>query len=151
NGGNLYRQNIACCNRNPIWCGSPVDYDAANGNKVGPTGQGVQCLIHQDNNGGGQDVLISPTSANPAGPLQIRPGPNNPLSNNPSVTYVTDSDSLVVVPMFDSSTPITSGQTQLTVVGFMQVFIRSVGNPQNTVYTTIINIARCTPGGVGSP
>src|SRR5206468_11162962 len=74
-------------------------------------------------------------------------GPNNPLSSNPSVGYVTDSDSLVIVPIFDASTTlITSGKSQVTVVGFMQVFIQSVGNPQNTVYSTIINVTRCDPG-----
>jgi hypothetical protein len=84
--------------------------------------------------------------------LQIQPGPNNPLSSNPSITYVTDSDSLIIVPMFDAATPITSGQTQMMIVGFMQVFIQYVGNPQNTVYTTIINVTRCSGGGgAGSP
>jgi Flp pilus assembly protein TadG len=147
-GGNLYRQNIACCNRNPIFCGSPVVYDASSGNMVGPTGDGVTCLIHEDKNTGvGQDILISPTAANPNGPLQILPGPNNLLSSNPSIGYLTDSDSLVIVPMFDASTTlVTSGQNQVTVVGFMQVFIQSVGNPQNTVYSTIINVTRCDPG-----
>jgi len=150
NGGNLYRQNISCCNRNPIFCGTYIDFDTTNGNKVGPTVDGVTCLIHEDKNTGlGQDTLISPTAADPTAPLQIRPGPNNPLSSNPSVTNVTASDSLVVVPMFDASVPITSGQTQLLVVGFMQVFIQSVGNPQGTVYSTIINVTRCTPGGPG--
>jgi len=149
-GGNLYRQNVSCCNRNPIWCGVYLDFDTANGNKVGPTGQGVQCLIGQDNSGTGQDILISPTAANPTGPLQIQPGPNNPLSNNPSVTYVTDSESLIIVPLFDANTTITSGQTSLFVVGFIQCFIHSVGNPQSTVYTTIINVTRCS-GGAGGP
>src|SRR5262245_31190157 len=160
NGGNLYRQNIACCNRIPSFCGVNINFDTSNGNMVGPTGQGVQCLIHEDNNGSGQDLLISPTAANPMGELQIQPGPNNPLSNNPGVTYVTDSDSLVIVPMFDASAPIASGQSQLLVVGFMQVFIRSVGNPQNTVYTTVVNVTRCDPatappgtvtGAIGTP
>ena len=41
NGGNLYRQNISCCNRNPIFCGVLLDFDTENGNKVGPTGHGV--------------------------------------------------------------------------------------------------------------
>jgi hypothetical protein len=81
------------------------------------------------------------------GPLQIQPGNSNPLSHNPSITYVTDSDSLIIVPMFDAATPLTSGQTQVLVVGFMQVFIHYVGNPQNTVYTTIINVTRCSSGG----
>jgi hypothetical protein len=129
-----------------------MNFDSENGNKVGPTGQGVQCLIRQDNTNTGQDILISPTAANPTGPLQIRPGPNNPLSGNPSITYVTDSDSLIVVPMFDASLPITSGQSQMMIVGFMQVFIHYVGNPQNTVYTTVINVTRCSSGGgAGSP
>ena len=152
NGGDLYRQNISCCNRNPIFCGVLMNFDSENGNKVGPTGQGVQCLIRQDNTNTGQDILISPTAANPTGPLRIQPGPNNPLSSNPSITYVTDSDSLIIVPMFDAATPITSGQTQMMIVGFMQVFIQYVGNPQNTVYTTIINVTRCSGGGgAGSP
>ena len=150
NGADLYRQNISCCNRNTIWCGVYLDFDTANGNKVGPTGQGVQCLIRQDNSNTGQDILISPTPANPTGPLQIQPGPSNPLSSNPSITYVTDSDSLIVVPMFDAALAITPGQTQLMVVGFIQCFIHYVGNPQNTVYTTIINVTRCSPGGGGS-
>ena len=150
NGGNLYRQNISCCNRNPIFCGTYMDYDTTNGNMVGPTVNGVTCLIHEDKNSGlGQDILISPTAADPTAALKIQPGPNNPLTGNPGVNYVTNSDSLVVVPMFDASVPITSGQTQLLVVGFMQVFIHSVGNPQGTVYSTIVNVTRCTPGGPG--
>jgi hypothetical protein len=40
----------------------------------------------------------------------------------------------------------------MMIVGFMQVFIQYVGNPQNTVYTTIINVTRCSGGGgAGSP
>jgi hypothetical protein len=147
NGADLYRQNISCCNRNPIFCGVLLDFDTENGNKVGPTGQGVQCLIRQGGGETGQDVLISPTDANRNGPLQIQPGPNNPLSGNPNITYVTDSDSLIIVPMFDASVPLTSGQSQVLIVGFMQVFIHYVGNPQNTVYTTIINVTRCSSGG----
>ena len=152
-GGDLYRQNISCCNRNPLWCGINLPFDTDNGNKVGPTGQGVQCLIaggeqYQD----GQDILISPTPSNPNGPLQIQPGFRNPLSQNPNVNYVSESDSLVIIPMFDSSTPITNGQSSLLVVGFMQLFIHRVGNPQNTVYTTIINVTRClNSGGTGTP
>jgi hypothetical protein len=153
NGADLYRQNISCCNRNPIFCGVLLDFDTENGNKVGPTGQGVECLIGQNgNSSGGQDTLISPTPSNPTGPLQIQPGNSNPLSHNPSITYVTDSESLIIVPMFDAATPLTSGQTQVLIVGFMQVFIHNVGNPQNTVYTTIINVTRCSSGGgAGSP
>ena len=153
NGADLYRQNISCCNRNPIFCGVLLDFDTENGNKVGPTGQGVQCLIGQAGNGSsGQDTLISPTPSNPTGPLQIQPGNNSPLFQNPDITYVTDSDSLIIVPMFDANAPLTSGQTQVLIVGFMQVFIHNVGNPQNTVYTTIINVTRCSSGGgAGSP
>jgi Flp pilus assembly protein TadG len=152
NGADLYRQNISCCNRNPIFCGVLLNFDTENGNKVGPTGQGVSCLIRQGGGNSGQDILVSPTPSNPNGPLQIRPGSNNPLSQNPSINYVTDSDSLIIVPMFDAAMPISSGQSQVLIVGFMQVFIHYVGNPQNTVYTTIINVTRCTAAsGPGTP
>ena len=84
--------------------------------------------------------------------LQIQPGPNNPLSQNPNITYISDSDSLIIIPIFDASVPITAGQSSLLVVGFMQLFIHRVDNPQNTVYTTIINVTRClNSGGTGTP
>ena len=44
--GALYRQNIECCNHNTIVCGKNI-VQPITGNMVGPTEQGVDCLIHQ--------------------------------------------------------------------------------------------------------
>ncbi len=153
-GGDLYRQNISCCNRNPIWCGMSVPFDTDNGNKVGPTRQGTKCLIHQGNgnaDNAGQDILNLPIPPN--GTLNITTGSDHPGGGGLTVS---DSESLVIVPMFDPDTnPIGSGQSTVTVDGFMQIFIKKVDNPQSTVYAYIIQVINCTPsggsGGGGTP
>ncbi len=47
-GGNWYRQNINTCNNQPVQLGK--SYDIENGNMVGPTFQGVNDLIAEDQN-----------------------------------------------------------------------------------------------------
>jgi hypothetical protein len=119
-GGSLYRQNIACCNANQFVCGPvPVNFD--NGNMQGPTAQGVQCLIHEDHSGSGQDILAS------ASPLSITGGSNRPDGLS-GVTGLTTSESIVTVPLYDGSDlcPGNACGPSVTIVGFLQVFINSV-------------------------
>ena len=147
-GGDLYRQNIACCNRNPIWCGMSIPFDTDNGNKVGPTGQGIDCLINQGpGNSGGQDILVHPVFTGDSNPLTITTGSNNPIGGGLTVT---DSSSLIMVPLFDPLTnPLGSGQSTVTVNGFMQIFVKNEHNPQNTVDAYIIQVLTCNASGGG--
>lgn len=157
----VYRTNIECCNNNPIVCGSNnITLASTAGNMVGPTRQGVDCLIHQSGNSFssncGQDRMGG--TSNPcAGPppsimtdLSITAGPNNPYLNAGDNVPSQGSDSVVALPIWDG-TPLQSGQNpSVNIVGFLQLFIQSEGSPQGTVYGTVMNVTSCGSGGSGS-
>jgi hypothetical protein len=142
--GALYRQNIECCNQNIIVCGLNT-IQPITGNMVGPTQQGIDCLIHQTNTGG-QDTLDPNT-------MTMTAGSNNPYFS--SGAAITSSDSLVTVPVYDG-TQLCPGQScpsvvNVDIIGFMQLFIKAETNPQGTVQAYIVNIAGgCGGGGGGS-
>jgi Putative Flp pilus-assembly TadE/G-like len=151
NSGSLYRQNIECCNTSAITCG-PQTIQPITGNMVGPTGQGVDCLIHQ-NGSSGQDIMTVNSSG--GGDLwTITAGSANPygLSGN-----ISTSDSIVTVPLYDGTTlcPGKSCPSQVTtvVVGFLQVFL--VGETNGNVQARIMNIVGCpdssSPSGGTTP
>jgi len=133
-----YRQNIECCNTNPIPCGSQTIQPIV-GNKVGPTKQGVDCLIHQP----GQDVLDTSVK-----PFKITGGPGHP---NPALRgqVTTSSDSIVTIPLYDGSVlcPGMACQPTVNIVGFLEVFIKDETNPQGTVEAYILNVSGCGAGG----
>lgn len=164
----VYRENIECCNQNPIVCGSnTITLASSAGNMVGPTQQGVNCLIRQSGSGMssncGQDKLTNgsyPSGvANPCGstapppmngPLKIMAGPNN-LYNSPGTNVPSaSSNSMVALPIWDG-TPLQSGQnSNLVIVGFLQLFIQGEGNPQGTVFGTVVGVSACGSGGSGN-
>ncbi len=139
----VYFNNIACCNLTGVACGlQPIQ--AIVGNKVGPTAQGVDCLIHQQG-GTGQDTMDPST-------LQITGGLNNP---NPLAVnkLIKSSDSIVNIPLYDGSIlcPGMGGScgTFVNVVGYLQVFIKDETSPQGTVEAYIMNVSVCGSGGSG--
>jgi hypothetical protein len=145
-GAALYRQNIACCNTNRLYCGQMVDINLEPGNMVGPTAQGVMCLIHQPSiNGSGQDILDPSVS-----PMTITGGSNNPI---PAFRgqLITSSDSIITVPLYDGHDLCPGGSCgfTITIVGFMQMFVKRTRNPQGTVEAYILNVAGCGLGGGG--
>jgi len=139
-GASLYRQNIECCNSKIFSCGQ-ITLQPETGNVVGPTKQGVDCLIHEQNNGTGQDILNTNVS-----PFTITGGSNNP---NPALQgqTLTRSDSIVSVPIFDGAQlcPGHSCPASVTanIVGFMQIFIKDETNPQGTVEAYVMNVSSC--------
>ncbi|MEJ2008904.1 MAG: pilus assembly protein TadG-related protein [Acidobacteriota bacterium] len=165
----IYRENIECCNQNPVVCGpNNITLSSAQGNMVGPTNQGVKCLIRQSGStfptNCGQDYLQGVTSpcANPATPqmptspyppFKVVVGPNSQLNTPNTSQDLTDSvsPSLVTLPIWDG-TPLQSGQnSNLNIVGFLQIFLQDV-NPsqQGTVYGTVIRAIPCGAGGSGN-
>jgi len=113
----------------------------------------VSCLINQADttdvdDSTGQDYLNA--SGNPFGapsvyPFQILAGSANPLAL-PTGSPVSVSSSIVSLPIYDQATPITSGTTAVTFVGFLQVFINAVDQYGN-VNVTVLNVAGCSNGG----
>ncbi len=137
NSGSLYRSNIECCNQSSVVCGETATVQPIDGNMVGPTQQGVDCLIHQGSgNSGGQDTF-DPTS------WTITSGG----AYSPAGTTITSSDSIVNVPLYSGQTlcPGNSCPSSKTVsvLGLMQLFIARETSPQGTVKAYIMNIGGC--------
>ena len=142
-GGALYRHNIACCNTDQWVCGAEHDVEMETGNMVGPTGEGVRCLINQGNGNSfpnGQDTY------NPATGL-ITAGTSNPYY--PAGTIVTKSDSVVTLPLYDGHQlcPGNSCGSTVMIVGFIQLFIIQERNPQATVEAYVMGVSGCGAGG----
>ncbi len=142
--GSLYRTNIECCNENTILCGVQTVLPIT-GDMVGPTQQGVDCLIHQQGNSG-QDIL---TSTSP--PWQITAGSKNPYF--PPGAGISLSDSIVTVPLYDGQVLCSGlggcGAVAVKIVGYMQMFVKGEVPPQATVNAYVMNVAGCGTGGSG--
>jgi hypothetical protein len=103
-----------------------------------------QCLTHYQSAASDQDSLDTSVV-----PYVIRSGTYNPLSSAgvPVGTPITDSNSIVTVPMYDQTAGRlnTNGTTDVTIVGFLQVFINNV-DPVNGVSVTVLNVSGCGNG-----
>ena len=167
-GAEAYEQAITGCDQ-------PTNYQCGvqNANVVdlsinpnSPATNGVQCLTNQANNGDvtsptGQDYLkYDTTFGNPSVyPFQILAGTSNPLTGAglTAGTPITSSSSIVALPIYDDTQPgvtLASGaQTNVTVVGFLQVFINAVDGKGN-INVTVLNVSGCGNGqttSVGTP
>jgi Putative Flp pilus-assembly TadE/G-like len=140
NSGALYRQNIECCNETQIVCGTN-QIQPITGNMVGPSGQGVDCLIHQANGGSGQDTF-DPTT------FQVTAGSANPYGLSGPVT---SSDSVVTIPLYDGFTlcPGKScpSEINVTVIGFLQMFLKDEKNGNIDGY--VMNVVPCPNANTG--
>jgi hypothetical protein len=143
--------NYQCGVQNANW----VDLSV---NPNSPTNLGVQCLTNQGSNGNalsGQDYL-NPFEKPSAYPFQILAGTSNPLisAGLPAGTPITSSSSIVALPIYDSTQNInSSGMTNVTFVGFLQVFINAVDGKGN-INVTVLNVSGCSNGNgvtVGAP
>lgn len=163
-GAQAYEQAIAGCDQPTNYqCGvriaNVVDL-SVNPNPL--TANAVPCLTNQANNGNvatstGQDYLNNNGFLGQpiAYPFQILAGTASPLvsAGLAANTPITSSPSVVSLPIYDSTQNINaSGTTNVTFVGFLQVFINAVDNKGN-VNVTVLNVAGCSNGGgtVGSP
>jgi len=116
----------------------------------------VQCLIHEVNataaQPDGQDTL-NPYAAPSSFPFEILAGTSTPLAGLAGKP-ISSSSSIVSLPIYDDATILNnSGQTSVTFVGFLQVFINAVDQYGN-INVTILNVSGCsdgTGGSVGSP
>src|SRR5581483_12140737 len=156
--GSNFEQAISCCDVNTIYaCGggapnAQVDFTQDPGSD-GDTLNGTQCLIHATGPGLnlGQDTLspgdqsttpptIAAGSSNPlvlGGGAKIAPGAN-----------ITTSNSIATIPIYDSMGPIPNSG-QVTIIGFLQVFINDV-TAAGTIDGTVINVVGCGSSVTGS-
>jgi hypothetical protein len=163
-GASSYELSVECADVNVYSypnCGSggtPATWDNTvnPGGAAGASATGAQCLIHATGPGFTQQDTLA-LGLWPAAPMQITGGT---CSANPAV-LVANSSSIVTIPIIDNNYPANnfpaSGQP-LTVVGFLQAFIKQVDTgsgvagapPPGSINITVLNIAGCSPTNNGA-
>ncbi len=122
---------IAGCVQLPVSCGSTstlnIDLSTAYaGVRDQDTVNAAECLIHQVTPTPGESDSIDPANAVP--PFQFTAGSQNPATNAIGKDVMV-SDSIVTIPVVDvypgMPTPPTTGNPNVTVIGFLQVFLNS--------------------------
>jgi hypothetical protein len=130
-----YQKAIGGCDVSTVYAcgtinGSRADLSINPGDDTSDAGQ---CLIHK---GAGQDTLDVSTF-----PYKINAGTGNGIAPNNQV--ISASNNIVTVPIYDNSAPpLTGTNPQVTILGFLQVFIDDVDTNGNlTVH--VLNVAGC--------
>jgi hypothetical protein len=122
------------------------DQNTNPGGNKGPAQQGLQCLIHDPQ----QDVL-NPGFAN-NGLMQIQPGSYSQARYNVAPgSLISTSDSIITVPLFDMPPNWPPPGQQVTIVGFLQLFVKDVGKkpqppppgPPPDMNAYILNVVGC--------
>jgi Flp pilus assembly protein TadG len=153
-GGDPYEEAIEGCD-------APTNYQCGvtNANVVDLTKHNpgvnsitnaVQCLIHQSDatnltSSSGQDYLSqNPLGAPSAYPFQIVAGSSNPLGITGSIS---NSNSIVSLPIYDQTAVTLASNTvsNVTFIGFLQVFINAVDGNGNRL-VTVLNVTGCGNG-----
>ena len=140
-----YAQAVAGCDQSTRYqCGvqNANTVDLSENPRTRDTTKGLQCLIQQSMPGpqgtvNGQDTLDSTVF-----PFQMKAGDNN-LLGVAATTQISSSNSIVSLPIYDHNPPIApTGQSSVTIVGFLQVFVNSVDDNGN-VNVTVLNVSGC--------
>jgi len=151
-GASLYQQAIAGCDQSTVYqCGvqnmNTIDLSENPGVATNDTMNGVECLIDEDDatdtQPDGQDTITTSSY-----PFQILAGTSNLLvgSGVTTGTPITSSSSVATVPIYDDTKTVSSsGTTQVTIIGFLQVFIQQA-DPYGNVYVTVLNVTGCSNG-----
>jgi hypothetical protein len=147
-GTSDYEDNVAGCNSKLVACGDTLDLDTSVYTDGNHNKDAIACMIHASGPGlaNGQDVLDT------AEPFRVRAGRRNPLRATGVAVddFVTTSNSIVTVPVYDPNLGGPSTGTVVHVVGFLQLFVDQVdGNGQPHV--TVLNVAGCDHLPTGTP
>ncbi len=153
-----YQESVAGCIHTPIACNSTAIIDIRDyTNRNTETDRAVNCLTHAA--AGKGDRVDLTAAAAPSPPFQFLVGADNPVAiTNPALAGedALVSDSLVTVPVFDSST--WPPPTPVQIVGFVQLFLNpdglatpNFGLNAGHMRTTIINMVGCGTGATGQP
>jgi hypothetical protein len=162
--GDTFQEAIAGCDQTTAYtCGIPAGSGSGTTqvdltenpvnphSQTGDTGTAMQCLTHAAalGLGQGQDQIDTANF-----PFQIKAGSDNPLVKDGLVSsngIVTASSSIVTLPIYDDARlPNGVQQPQVTIVGFLQVFIQYLnGNGHPVIY--VLNVAGCSNNATNSP
>jgi len=155
---NTFQEAIGGCDQTTAYaCGSPLGAQVdLTENPINPrastgdTGTAVQCLTHAtaEGLGNGQDQLDTGSF-----PFQIQAGSDNPLVKDGLVSsngIVTASSSIVTLPIYDGNRLGAGNQPQITIVGFLLVFVQEL-NAAGDPVVYVLNVAGCSNNAAGNP
>ena len=149
---------VECCDGtmfNTRQCGSAAglatwDGSMNPGGSNGPAQNGLQCLIHTTSNGqtgaaAQQDTLDPANFKASTGAPQISPGSFSQSRYSIPANAMTDtSDSIITVPIFHVPPGSIQPNSQVTVVGFLQLFVNWVGpGASEDMNAFIVNVIGC--------
>jgi Flp pilus assembly protein TadG len=143
---NDYQTSIAGCVQTPISCNGTVNLNLnPDSNRDKDTAHAVNCLTHTlADKGDSIDTLGGP---NP--PFQFIGGLDNPVAGAQGANILV-SDSLVTVPVYDSSASLS---TSVQVIGFVQLFLNPGGTKAppggGPIDTRVVNIVGCGTSATG--
>ena len=141
-----YQTSIAGCVQTPISCNDTVHLDLnPDLNRKTQTAHAVNCLTHTLADKG--DRIDTASGPNP--PFQFIGGLANPVAGAQGANILV-SDSLVTIPVYDSSAPL---NTSVQVIGFVQLFLNPDGTkaPPGTgpIDTRVVNLVGCGANATG--
>jgi len=134
-----FQNSIAGCDESTVYaCGvdklAQADLSA---NRGSDTSTAVECLTK---------IPSGDTIDTTAYPFQIKAGASNPIASPNQV--ITSSNSIMTLPIYNdwldtgSPQPLTGTNPQITIVGFLQVFVRTVDTTGN-MQVTVLNVSGC--------
>jgi hypothetical protein len=154
-GFNNFQLSIAGCVQTPIKCNSVVHVDqASDANRDVEAADAVDALAHTSSNQGDSTATV------PSPPFQFVAGSDNPVVESGALgagTNIMVSDSLVTVPVIDTTSAWPGGYPAVQIIGFVQLFLNPTGDKvpgSNHIHTQVINLVGCgagTGGVAGTP
>jgi Flp pilus assembly protein TadG len=152
-----WAQDVAGCDESTVYQCGVQNANTVNLNENPLTGDAqaaIQCLINQSDtdikNASGQDTIGTFQAAPPLYPFQMMAGTSNPLTTAgiSSGSIITTSPSIVSLPIYDQTQTLSAGATNVTIIGFLQVFINGVsinfgGSNNQGIDVTVLNVIGC--------
>src|SRR5579871_344970 len=162
-GTSKYQEAVAGCDQTTAYqCGVQVSAGGTNtidlnenpGGAAGDTATGLACsLTHSATVPlSGQDIIIG-SNGNPYPFVAIAQDVTSKAMGVPVGTPLTSSNSIVSLPIYDSSSPLlfSNNTAPVTIVGFLQVFVNSVDQNDGSVNVTVLNVAGCGTAATNAP
>jgi Flp pilus assembly protein TadG len=152
-GGNPeYATAVAGCDENTVYQCGVQSSTAATPNSIdlsenpaspgpGDTASAVACLL---TNSTTVPLTTQDVMDRTVYPFKITAGSGNPLGAGVSGSVISSSNSIMSFPIYDSSVPLTftGSQANVTIVGFLQVFVNNV-NSDGSLNVTVLNVSGC--------
>jgi Putative Flp pilus-assembly TadE/G-like len=147
-GFNNFQLSIAGCVQPPTRCNSVVHVDQfPDANRDAEAADAVDALAHTSSN---QGDSVDTTTVPP--PFQFVAGSDNPVVESGALGAGTDiivSDSLVTVPVIDTTSAWPGSYPAVQIIGFVQLFLNPTGRKvpgSNHIHTQVVNLVGCGAG-----